>query len=141
MHLYNDTYCQIDFHETERTLYLRWLQQPDESILRRAYNNGIDAAIKYRATGWVADNSLAINLDLSMQRALAVVTASRMHETEIKRFARVVPMDVFHELVTHKVIDLINELTCNTIEIEVFSDVDDAKAWAAQPTNSFATVS
>ncbi|WP_299708773.1 hypothetical protein [uncultured Pontibacter sp.] len=140
MDLYKDNYCHIAFNKNERTHHLKWLQQPDETILLKAYNIGIDAAKRYHAIGWLADNSLAINLDLSMQRALAELTASRMNETEITRFARVVPMDVFHELVTHKVIELINNLTCNTIEIEVFSDLSDAKVWISQQDSTLASV-
>jgi hypothetical protein len=140
MHIDLSTYCYIAFEETERMLYLKWLKQPDESILLQIYNKAIDAAIKFQAVGWVADNSLGIHLDLSMQRAMAVLTASRMHETKVQRFARVVPMDVFQELVTHKVIDLINELTRNAIEIEVFSDLSDAKAWVSQHNQTLASV-
>jgi hypothetical protein len=139
MDLYHSTYCYIAFDETELTLYLKWLKQPNETILLRMLNKGIDAAIKFQATGWVADNSLGVHLDLSMQRAVAELTASRIKETEITRFARVVPLDVFHELVTHKMIDMINELTHHAIEIEVFSELANARAWVAQQNETLAS--
>lgn len=141
MKIFNDKYCHITYSASERAICLKWLQQPNVSVLLNIYTKGIDAAINLKATGWLADNSFGIHLDISMQRALAMLCASRMQETCIKRFARVVPMDVFQELVTHKVANLVNELTRNKIEIEVFSDLLDAKAWVAQQNIPLASVS
>ncbi|EJF09842.1 hypothetical protein [Pontibacter sp. BAB1700] len=81
---------------------------------------------------WVTDNSIGFQPDLSMQRALAQLAASRMKYTFLKRFARVTPMDVFQELLTHKILNQINDLTVTTIEYEVFHNSKDAQVWCAQ---------
>lgn len=138
MLIFKDKYCRIDYSSDDQLIEIKWLKQPDTISLLRTYTRAIDLAIELKVTGWMADNSLGIHLDVEMQRALAELCARRMHETNVKRFARVVPMDVFQELVTNKVVELINELTCNKIEIEVFSTTSDAKAWVTQKNLSLA---
>lgn len=130
MIIYKNTYCTLTYISADNIIHLKWLRQPDIKVLLKTYNIGIDLATKYQATSWIADNSIGINFDLSMQRALAELSASRLCETNIIRFARVVPPDVFHELVSHKMLHMVNQLSNNPIAFELFTNLEDARNWA-----------
>lgn len=139
MYIYKDEYCTISYFSQEKLIYLKWLRKPEEAEMLTAYNKGIEAAIKFNAIGWVADNSIGFHLDLSMQRALTELSLRRLPETNLTRFARVIPWDVFQELVTQKIGDTINDNCCTKIEIEVFSNSQNAKNWAAQKLGALAS--
>lgn len=130
MIIYKNTYCTLTYISADNIIHLKWLRQPDIKVLLKTYENGIDLAAKYQATSWIADNSIGINFDVSMQRALAELSAKRLNETNIRRFARVVPLDVFHELVSHKMLNMVNQLNNNSLAFELFTSLEDAKSWA-----------
>ncbi|WP_299985953.1 hypothetical protein [uncultured Pontibacter sp.] len=132
MNHYKDNYCHISYLPDTNQIYLKWHLPPCESKLIQCYDKGFEMAIKNQAVSWVTDNSIGFQPDLSMQRALAQLAASRMKHTSLKRFARVTPMDVFQELLTHKILNQINDLTVNTVEYEVFHNPKDAQVWCAQ---------
>lgn len=129
MILFKNTYCTLTHVAAGNIMHLKWLRQPNITVLLNTYNAGIDLAIKHQATSWIADNSIGIYFDVSMQRALAELSARRLHETTICRFARVVPQDVFHELVSHKMLHMVNHLSNNTIDFELFTNLEDARNW------------
>ncbi|MBX0334695.1 hypothetical protein K3G39_15755 [Pontibacter sp. HSC-14F20] len=132
MKQYKDNYCHINYNSITNQVYLKWLNPPDESALLCSYDRGLDMAISNKAVSWVADNSIGFLLDISMQRALAKLTASRLKQTSLRRFARVTPIDVFQELVTNKVFNRINDQTVNCLEYEVFHNPKDAQAWGTE---------
>ncbi|PVY40701.1 hypothetical protein [Pontibacter virosus] len=132
MKQYKDNYCQISYNSNINQVYLKWLLPPDEDALLSGYDKGLDMAITNQAASWVTDNSIGFQPDISMQRALAQLAASRLEQTSLKRFARVTPIDVFQELITHKIFNQINDLTVNSIEFEVFHNPKDAQAWCRQ---------
>jgi hypothetical protein len=139
MYLYKDEFCHISYLDHKKLIYLKWLQKPNDEALLKAYTKGIEGAIKFDAVGWVTDNSIGFLLDLSMQRTLAEVTIEKLSELKLARFARVVPEDVFQDLVTHRISNLINEKSCTKIEIEVFSELLEAEEWAAQNKRTLAS--
>lgn len=141
MYIYKDEFCHISYLDHKKLIYLKWLQKPNEAALLEAYTKGIEGAIKFDAVGWVTDNSIGFLLDLSMQRTLAEVTIEKLSELKLARFARVVPEDVFQDLVTHRISNLINEKSCTKIEIEVFSELLEAEEWAARNKSSLASAS
>lgn len=132
MKQYSNNYCQISYNPSTNQLYLKWLLPPDEAALLCGYDKGLDMAISNQAASWVTDNSIGFQVDLSMQHSLTQLVAGRIKQTAIKRFARVTPIDVFQELVTHKIIGHINDLTAKCIDSEVFHDPKDAKAWGTR---------
>lgn len=132
MQIIQNKYCALHYFANQSLLYLEWLTQPDIKSLLSVYNKGINFAMKCRAENWIADNHRGINLDVSMQRALAELCANRLQQTSIRRFARVVPLDVFHELVSHKLIHMINQLVTHEIRFELFSNAEDARYWVQQ---------
>ncbi|PKV75575.1 hypothetical protein [Pontibacter ramchanderi] len=134
MKQYKDNYCQISYNHSSNQVYLKWLIPPDEAALLNTYNKALDMAIYNKAESWIADNSIGFHLNVSMQRSLATLAAGRLPHTTLKRFARVTPVDVFQELITHKVFSQIGELTVNSLEFEVFHRHTDAKAWCMQVT-------
>ncbi|WP_157578724.1 hypothetical protein [Pontibacter roseus] len=113
-------------------LHLVWLQQPDTSNLLAIYNKAIDLSIGHAVKFWIADNHRGFNFDVCMQRALAELCATRLYDTQVLRFARIIPMDVFQELVSHKMRNMMNQLVVNEVEFEVFSQVEEAKFWLQQ---------
>lgn len=129
MKQYRDNYCRISYDPNSNQVYLKWLLPPDEQTLLCSYDKGLDMAISNQAASWVTDNSIGFPVDLSMQHALAQLVVSRLQQTSLKRFARVTPMDVFQEIVTHKICNHINDLSTKYIEFEVFHDPKDAQAW------------
>jgi hypothetical protein len=129
MDIYKDRYCVITYDACDNLIYLRWYAQPDLKALMKIYNTGIDLAIKFKATGWIADNSIGIYFDVNMQRTLAELTARRMFDTYIQRFAHIISYDVFQELVTHKILGLVNELADHSVEFEVFTNAIEARNW------------
>ena len=129
---YRDNYCQIYYNPIANQVYLKWLLPPDEQALVSSYSKGFDMAISNQAASWVSDNSIGFQVDISMQRALARLTASRLKHTSLKRFARVTPVDVFQELVTHSIFNQVNQLTLNPLEFEVFHSPQDAQTWCTQ---------
>jgi hypothetical protein len=132
MQIIHNKYCALYYYADESLLYLEWLTQPDIRSLLSIYNKGIDFAIQCKAENWIADNHRGINLDVSMQRALAELCANRLQQTSIRRFARIVPLDVFQELISHKLVHMINQLVTNLIRFELFSNVKDARYWVQQ---------
>lgn len=130
--IFRNKYCTLYFIAEESLMHLVWQNQPDMKSLLSTYNKGIDFAIEYQAKNWIADNQRGVCFDVSMQRALSELSANRMQETTISRFARVVPSDVFHELVSHKMLFTINQLVCNKIQFELFNNMEDARSWILQ---------
>lgn len=129
MKQYRDNYCQISYDPNSNQVYLKWLLPPDEQALLCSYEKGLDMAISNQAASWVTDSSIGFQVDISMQHALAQLAASRLQQTSLKRFARVTPIDVFQEIVTHKICNHINDLSTKRIEFEVFHDPKDAQTW------------
>lgn len=132
MKQYKDSYCQISYNSATHQVYMKWLLPPDETALLCGYSKGFEMAILNQASSWVADNSIGFQVNVSMQRALAQLAASRLKQTSLKRFARVTPIDVFQELVTNSIFSQIRALSRNCIEFEVFHDPKDAQAWCTQ---------
>jgi hypothetical protein len=66
---------------------------------------------------------------VNMQRTLAELTARRMFDTYIQRFAHIISYDVFQELVTHKILGLVNELADHSVEFDVFTNAIEARNW------------
>ncbi|MBD1396109.1 hypothetical protein H9Q13_02935 [Pontibacter sp. JH31] len=130
MIIYKNSYCTLSYLSADHTILLKWLRQPTFKILLEIYDVGIDLAMNYRVTNWIADNSIGIHFDVSMQRALAELCARRLAKTDISRFARVVPPDVFQELVSHKMIHMVSQLCHHTIAFELFTELEDAQKWA-----------
>lgn len=132
MNQYINNFCQINYFPENRQVYMKWLLPPDEETLLHCYRQGLEMANLNKANNLVTDNSIGFYVDMSMQRALANLISNQLHETSLRRFARVVPSDVLQELVMHKVVGQINELSATQIEFELFNDLNDAMAWCAQ---------
>jgi hypothetical protein len=133
MQLYRDSFSEITFTPDSQLLYLRWQSEPDESELLGVYEKAISYAKSTKARTLVVDNSIGFTVTLSMQRSLAALAIPQLHLVEVRRFARVTPPDVFQEIITHKVMDQINELAKYPIEVAYFGSAEDAKAWASLP--------
>ncbi|MHC2991540.1 hypothetical protein OB13_08075 [Pontibacter sp. HJ8] len=132
MRIFHNKYCAIHYYTDQSLLLLEWLSQPDIKSLLSVYNKGIDFAIQCRAENWIADNHRGINLDVSMQRALAELSADRLQHSSIRRFARVVPLDIFQEMVSHQLVRMFNQHATNRIRFELFSNAEDARYWVQQ---------
>ncbi len=134
MILYQDTYSEIIFWPDTGQLYLKWRCEPSESDLLRIYEKAIGFAGSTRARSLVVDNSIGFTVTIAMQRSLASLAIRQLHVVEVRKFARVTPSDVFQEIITHKVLDEINALSGKCIEVAYFHNLEEAKAWANQPT-------
>ncbi|MFD2244856.1 hypothetical protein [Pontibacter ruber] len=132
MLFFHDANCTIEVFQDKSLLKLTWLTQPDYQSFKDCFTIGLELAVQYKVTHWLSDNSTGTNMDMAMQRFATEAGARYLYNTRIVRFAKVVPLDVFQEVVFRKVLDRFNSITSHTIDFEIFGNVDLALSWLFQ---------
>lgn len=122
-------YCRIQVDTEASVLYLTWLEQPHSEEFKACYTRGLDMAVANRVTSVISDNSIGINLDMATQRWVAEVSALKPGQSHIRRYARVVPVDAFQEMVTYKIGESYNSMSESKIQFEVFHNLEKARRW------------
>lgn len=139
MIIFRNKYCTITCTAEESLLQFTWHSQPSLRSLLTLCNMGYDVAAQFQIRHWLIDNRKGINFDLAMQRELAELAASRLAGTCLARLVMVVPLDVFHELVSYRIYRNVNQLITNALDFEVFSDMETATAWLENGYTTAAT--
>ena len=129
---FHDAICTIEVFQDKSLLQFTWLTQPDLQRFKKCFTIGLDLAVQYKVTHWLSDNSHGTNMDMAMQRFAVESAARYLYHTKVRRFARVVSLDVFQEIVFRNVQKRLSDMASNTIKFEVFSSTELASSWLLQ---------
>ncbi|WP_242928150.1 hypothetical protein [Pontibacter vulgaris] len=136
MLLHQDKYCLVTLDSANSLLEVKWLSVPDPDAFVKYFTMCLDFSEKYHVKYVLADNTLGVQIDVATQRRVIEIGGERLKKIVVKKYARVVPMDAFQEMVSYKIATEILKLVPNDMELMVFSNTDSARTWLLGSTVS-----
>ncbi|MCX2741890.1 STAS/SEC14 domain-containing protein [Pontibacter anaerobius] len=126
-------FATIAVNHHESLLHITWLRQTTDEEFKEVYKTGLETALQNELRYFLSDNSVGINLAMALQSWVAAYGAEIIEHLKLERYARVVPQDVFHEIVSYKMYEYIETMDHSQLEFKVFYKLDDARRWLLQP--------
>lgn len=128
MQLHKDQFSQIVFDTETRTIEFKWLAHPPMDYLLECFKLSVSLIAKYKAKYVLADNSIGVQMDMGTQRSV-IENAGAMKDMVIEKYARIVPLDIFQEMVSYKIADHTLGIFTDSAKFKVFSNKAVAMAW------------
>ena len=129
MEILQEDFATITLHRTDSLLEVSWLRQPSEEEFKHAYGLSLDTAIAEKLRYYLSDNSAGITLVIAMQHWVSGYCLEKLRQLKLVRYARVVPPDPMHEIVSYKIFDYLNGLNPCPFDFRVFYRKIEALQW------------
>lgn len=135
--IYRTSFIQLHHDPVGATLETEWLDFANSEQLRAALVEALRLGRQHRVRGWIGNNMLMRTIRPADQEWISQTWFPEFARLEVKRLAVVVSQDSLNQM---GISNIMQKATDHTpFDTQHFSDIEDARRWAASATKGVAT--